>query len=226
MRRAEMSHGSLAVLDHRAAWETRIVEPFETVHIFIPVLDLTELSDEIGKARIDTLNCPISSERHDEVMLHLALSLLPAIRNPEQVSTLFADHIYGAIRLHLALTYGGLIVPQEQARGGLAPWQERLVKELLLDDLTGNPSLAGLAQACGVSTRHFTRAFRESHGTAPHRWLLQQKVERAKHLLATSALEISEIAHACGFADQSHLTRVFRGLVGAPPAAWRRARRH
>jgi AraC-like DNA-binding protein len=159
-------------------------------------------------------------------MLHLALSLLPAIRNPEQVSTLFADHIYGAIRLHLALNYGGLIVPEEQSRGGLAPWQERLVKELLLDDLTGNPSLAGLAQACGVSTRHFSRAFRESHGAAPHRWLLQQKVERAKHLLASSALEISEIAQACGFADQSHLTRVFRGAVGAPPAAWRRARRH
>ncbi len=158
-------------------------------------------------------------------MFHLALALLPAIENPHQVSTLFADHMYGAIRLHLAINYGGLVVPEEQSRGGLAPWQERLVKDLLLDDLASDTSLSDLARACGISSRHFSRAFRATNGLPPHRWLLERRVERAKFLLENSSTEISHIARECGFADQSHLTRLFRQLIGTTPAAWRRSRR-
>lgn len=224
-RRAPMGHGGLAVLDHRLEWTTTIVEPFETVHVFIPTGDLAELGEQVSGERLDTLDCPITSERRDEVMLHLALALLPALATPEQVSTLYADHLFSAIRLHLAQTYGGLVVRDEHFRGGLAPWQERLVTDILLDDLTTDAGLAELADACGVSTRHFTRAFKASHGIPPHRWLLLQKVERAKHLLETTSGGVSEIAQRCGFSDQSHLTRVFHRLVGAPPAAWRRDRR-
>jgi AraC-like DNA-binding protein len=225
-RRGDLPTGALAVLDHRQSWTARIDEPLETVHVFVPVADLKELGRDIGhKTEIDTLHCPITAPTQDVVMFHLALALLPAIENPHQVSTLFADHIYGAIRLHLAINYGGLVVPEEQSRGGLAPWQERLVKDLLLDDLASDTSLSELARACGISSRHFTRAFRATNGLPPHRWLLQRRVERAKFLLENSSSGISEIARECGFADQSHLTRLFRQLIGTTPAAWRRSRR-
>ena len=224
-RRVGMSRGALAVLDHRAAWTTRMLEPFETIHIFLPVEDLRKFSREVGRRPIETLHCPLTSVQEDPVMLHLGLALLPAIQNPDEVSTLYADHMYGAIRLHLALNYGGLVLPEERSRGGLAPWQERLVRELLLDDLQCDTGMSELAEACQVSERHFRRAFRQTHGAPPHRWLLQQKVERAKHLLERTGNPISDVAQECGFADQSHLSRVFKARVGTSPAAWRRQRR-
>jgi len=55
--------------------------------------------------------------------------------------------------------------------------------------------------------------------------LIERKIERAKNLLSRSRLPMAEVAIASGFADQSHFTRVFAGLVGASPGAWRRAER-
>ena len=62
-------------------------------------------------------------------------------------------------------------------------------------------------------------------GTPPHRWLLRQRVRRAGEMLERTDESISVIAASCGFADQSHLTRVFHAMVGSSPAAWRRQRK-
>jgi AraC-like DNA-binding protein len=68
-------------------------------------------------------------------------------------------------------------------RGGLAPWQAKRAKELLSANLNGRLSLTPLAGECGLSTRHFARAVRQSTGVPPHRWLFKHRVERARHLL-------------------------------------------
>jgi len=107
-------------------------------------------------------------------------------------------------------------------RGGLAPWQLERARELMTGDLQGHISLSWLAEKCGLSTRHFARAFRQSTGVPPHRWLLNHRVACAKELLCNPALSLAEIALACGFADQSHFTRVFTSVVRLSPGLWRR----
>jgi AraC-like DNA-binding protein len=57
---------------------------------------------------------------------------------------------------------------------------------------------------------------------APHAWLLQCRVDAAKSMLRDRRLPLSEVALGCGFADQSHFTRVFSRLVGVSPGLWRR----
>jgi transcriptional regulator GlxA family with amidase domain len=68
---------------------------------------------------------------------------------------------------------------------------------------------------------HFARRFREATGTTPHRFVIERRVERAERLLTSSTLPISIVASACGFSDQSHLTRVFQQWLGATPRAVR-----
>ena len=63
---------------------------------------------------------------------------------------------------------------------------------------------------------------REDAGVSPHRWLLQHRVERAKELMRTRALSHADVAMFCGFADQSHFTRVFTAMAELSPGAWRR----
>ena len=75
-----------------------------------------------------------------------------------------------------------------------------------------------------MSVSHFSRAFRRTMGVAPHKWLLTRRVELAKERLRDHQLSLLDVALACGFADQSHLTRVFTCMVGLSPGAWRRAR--
>jgi AraC-like DNA-binding protein len=68
------------------------------------------------------------------------------------------------------------------------------------------------------------RAFRESFGAPPHTYLMRRRMERAQDLMLSTETSIGQIALDCGFADQSHLTRLFHKIVGESPAAWRRAR--
>jgi AraC-like DNA-binding protein len=173
------------------------------------------------------LNRIIGVEHQDETMLSLARALDSVLARPEQAPTLFTDHVFLAMLTHLATTYGGLDAggPHSYAppRGRLlSPLQERRVISRLLDDVARDTSLDELAQLCGMSRSHFIRAFRQVTGLPPHRWLTTQRVKRAKSLLRGTKMPITEIALTCGFADQSHLTRVFSKVFGISPGAWRR----
>lgn len=108
---------------------------------------------------------------------------------------------------------------------GLAGWQLDLAKRLLLRDLSGDFPVAELAGHCGLSRSYFARAFKVSMGLPPHRWLMRHRIQRAQEMLERTKESIAAIALGCGFADQSHLTRVFHAVTGTSPAAWRRQRK-
>ena len=109
-------------------------------------------------------------------------------------------------------------------RGGLAPWQLKRAEALMSENLSVQVPLGQVAEECGLSVRHLARAFRQSTGVPPHRWLLDRRVERAKELLPNSKLSLSDVALACGFGDQSHFTRTFTAAVRLSPGVWRRLR--
>src|SRR6185295_4312733 len=109
-------------------------------------------------------------------------------------------------------------------RQGLAPWQVRRVLAHIdanLGTTIRNKDLAAIAR---LSTFHFAVAFRNSVGESPHEHLIRRRVERAQGLMLATDKSLSDIAAECGLADQAHLTRLFRRIVGESPAAWRRAR--
>ena len=91
--------------------------------------------------------------------------------------------------------------------------------------LEGSINLSTIASATGLSPSHFARQFRTTLGVAPHQYLMRLRVERAKRLLSETDTPLVTIAFACGFANQEHLTRIFKRSCGITPAAYRRARR-
>jgi len=109
-----------------------------------------------------------------------------------------------------------------KVQGGLAPWQLMRAEKLMSENLSGQVPLSRLAEQCGLSVRHFTRAFRKSTGVPPHQWLLNRRIERAKELLPNSELALSAVALECGFGHQSHFTRTFSAAVCMSPGLWRR----
>nr|WP_250152484.1 helix-turn-helix transcriptional regulator [Ancylobacter radicis] len=86
-------------------------------------------------------------------------------------------------------------------------------------------SISDIARECGLSPSHFTRAFRQSTGMQPHRWLTLHRIETAKARLLEGELSLAEISLACGFGDQNNFTRVFSGMVGVSPGQWQRINR-
>ncbi len=126
---------------------------------------------------------------------------------------------------YLATTYGGLRTSGEPASRGLALWQKSRAVDLMLNDLGEDVTTSDLSHACGLSRRQFERAFFASMGQTPHRWRTGRRIDHAARLLRLTPLSLTDIAVECGFADQSHLTRVFGRMMGETPAAYRRLHR-
>jgi AraC-like DNA-binding protein len=107
----------------------------------------------------------------------------------------------------------------------LLGWQIRRVSDYIDAHLGGRILVSYLSAIVQRSEAHFARAFKRTFGASPHAYVLRRRVERASHLMLVSDNSLSDIALACGMADQAHLCKIFRQQTGQTPAAWRRARR-
>jgi AraC-like DNA-binding protein len=196
-----------------------------SLHFYLPRSVLSEVADRNGLRFAGELRYRFATGYDDPIIRHLGLALLPALEAGGPLSGLFLDHILHAVATHVLGHYGADgTAAKHPARGGLTPLQLRKAQELMQAHIGSDVSLTRLAQECGLSVTHFARAFRQSTGTTPHRWLQDHRIEKAMMLLRLGERALSDIAIDCGFADQSHFTKVFSRHVGTSPGRWRRSR--
>lgn len=110
---------------------------------------------------------------------------------------------------------------RKKTTGGLTPWRESLVKQLILERLGETVEVTELARACALSRSHFSRAFKCSTGLSPQDWIRHQRIARAKQLIQSTDLTLTQISLECGFCDQAHFCHIFTRSEGINPFAWR-----
>ena len=110
-------------------------------------------------------------------------------------------------------------------RGGIAPSALRRVREHIDKNLAEHIEISDLAMLTGLSPCHFARAFKQSTGMPPHRYLTSRRVQEAARLIESTDKPLFEIALDVGFSDQSHFTRVFSAQIGESPSRFRHQRR-
>lgn len=213
-------HSNLSDLRPRLYWQAD--HALDLLTFVVPRQALERWAADAGLRSFAGLHYRPSQRLIDGVVVGFGLALLPFLDRPDTAPRLFVDQVLQTVCAYLARNFATWQQPLPH-KGGLAPWQERRAKEMMVAHLDNRLSLEALAIECRLSVSHFTKAFQKTLGQSPHQWLLEQRVEQARTLLMTSCLTLSEIAIACGFSDQSHFSRVFAKRVGASPGAWRRA---
>lgn len=201
---------------------SQIHTTFDILRFYISQASLDELAFDRGFRRSEGFALPCLG-LHDPVMHGLAMALLSNVERPTENSALFVDHIGLAFHAHVTAVYGTSAAQGPPRSGGLSPWQLRRALDFIREHLDGDPTIAQLAQQCGLSAGYFARAFSQSMGVSPHQWLLRKRVDRARDLLSAGRLDLAQVALACGFVDQSHFTRVFTRIEGQTPGRWRRS---
>lgn len=127
------------------------------------------------------------------------------------------------VLVHELLRLNNTAIPAKQSfRGGLAGWQEKKVAQYIDEHLLEDVSLAKLAAVVKLSPYHFVRAFKQSFGLPPHRYLSSLRMQRAKTLLADAAMSVTQVGFNLGFSDTSSFTTTFRKHTGLTPTAYRR----
>ena len=133
-------------------------------------------------------------------------------------------------RLHVRPRLDGIgnfaqLTSTPKARGGLSPGALRRVREHVDTHLEAKFDLADLAIVANLSRCYFARAFKQSTGATPHRYIMYRRLEKAQQMLAETELPLAEIALATGFSDQSHFSRQFREHLKSSPSEFRRSNR-
>lgn len=169
------------------------------------------------------LECPLGlrRQRHDErwsstVANMIVQAMVCDLQDGSPAGALVGDSLIVALLTHLRGS--DRCAPQAS---GLAPAVCKRVLAYIDAHVACPVTLAELAALARTSVRHFSRAFRQSTGDSPHQYLLRQRVERAKILLADREIPLCEVAQIVGFTDQSQFTRTFKQFVRATPAAYR-----
>ena len=110
--------------------------------------------------------------------------------------------------------------------GGLSVWQAKRALAYIEANLGSKIGMTGISALVALSKSHFCRVFKHTLGISPMAYVAARRIERAKILITSTSERLSDIALACGFADQSHLTRTFGRMVGMSPGLWRRRYQH
>jgi AraC family transcriptional regulator len=209
---------------HDLRRSTRVVldEPFHSLNFQIPRQALDEAAEACDAKAVERLSYEAGIGIDDETVVNLIRILAAVFRQPADVRPPLFDHVCLALVTHVAQAFGGMTAETRVKQGGLAPWQKKRVLDMIGTRTDGTLTVGDLARECRISHRHFCRAFRQSMGIAPHFFMQNARIDQAKSLLAETHTRLGEVGLACGFADQSHFTRVFAQLVGMTPGAWRR----
>ncbi|MFJ9542269.1 helix-turn-helix domain-containing protein [Streptomyces sp. NPDC101225] len=190
-----------------------------TVHVYLADAALQASADEGGPVRLKE-----EFGGTDPLLEQLVLALDGAVRHWEPSGSAYADQLALTIAAQLARRHSIRRRGNEPPAGrtGLPDRQFAAVRELLAARLSEPLSLADLASATGLSVSQFARQFKARTGSPPHRYLVRLRVEQAARLLRAGTMPIAQVAAACGFSHQEHLTRVLRSHLGTTPAALRR----
>jgi AraC family transcriptional regulator len=205
---------------HWGAWQGHM--DFVLAYLAPEVLVQTVRDDGFDTDRSELVYRPQARDAH---LASLLLALHSELVGPGEEDRLYVDTLAVQLAIRLLQGHGTAPLQLREYRHGLSRGKMRLVLDYLNTYMNRNIQLAELADLVQMSQFHFLRLFRASCGTTPHRYLVERRVEVAKSLLLQDDMSLAEVAYRLGFADQSHFSRHFRRITGAPPGRLRRASR-
>jgi AraC family transcriptional regulator len=152
-----------------------------------------------------------------------ALKLKAQLEHPCRSQSVYVEALGIALAHELMRVNDGGSTADKELRGGLPAWQQKKLAQYIDAHLADEILLSSLAREVRLSPFHFSRAFKQSFGMPPHRYLTSRRIERAKALLAERTLSVTEIGLGVGFSETSSFTAAFRKLTGETPTGYRRS---
>ncbi len=215
--------GCVSLLTHAAQSHWRWSEDIEVTHVYLSPGTMAEVAAQAYDRHIKDVELRDILKADDPVLMGIAGSLAREAQEAGLGGRLYVESLRNHACVHILRRYADVVFREPSRSGGLSRPQFRLLNQYIEENLDRNLSLAELAGVVQLSVFHFTRKFRTEFGCPPHAYVMRKRIERAKAQLARVSVPLKVVAASSGFSDQSHMTRLFRRLLGVTPAEYRKA---
>jgi len=222
-RNEHVAPGCVSLLTHATQSHWRWSEDVEVTHLYLSPGAMAEVAAEAYNRHISDVELRDVLKADDPVLVGIAASLAREAQEAGLGGRLYVESLRNHACVHILRRYADVIFREPTRSGGLSRAQCQLLNQYFEEHLERNLSLAELAGVVQLSVFHFTRKFRNEFGCPPHAYVLRKRIERAKAQLARGNIPLKVVAASSGFSDQSHMTRLFRRLLGVTPSEYRKS---
>ena len=205
-------------VDSRWAWSQNI----DVVLVFLSEQEVADTCRQMFERDVSDIELQDVLKVNDPAIHRAAMLTAAEAARGEPGSQLVIDSLACQMSVHLLRRYTRIRFRDSGQGDGLSFQETRLVRDYVQEHIEENISLQDLSGVLALSRFHFSRRFRNATGTTPHQFVLQERLAHAQKLLRASPYALSEVARMSGFADQSHMTRIFRQRLRITPAQFRR----
>lgn len=209
-------------MSYEVRWKSLASVSTQTFHLYLSKDLLSRTAEEV--AGYDPAHLALVERFcfQDPLLTQIGFALWRELEECSPAGKLYAQTATQMLAVHLLRHYTSVGDVIEEPSQKLTHQQIRRVTDFVQAHLSQDLSLDVLAQQTSFSPYHFARLFRQTTGESPHQFVLHQRIERAQHLLKKKNMPLAHIALESGFANQSHLTKVFKGHLGLTPGVYRR----
>jgi AraC family transcriptional regulator len=151
---------------------------------------------------------------------HIGWAVKAELESPDPLGRLYGDSLGIALAAHLLRAYAPACAPRRD--GQLSRRRLARVFDYVRANIASDLSLGELAKVAGVSPSHFKTLFKHGVGVPVHQYVIRRRVEFAAELLQCDAAPLADVALQAGFADQSHMARCMKRVMGLTPTDLRR----
>jgi len=226
-REVYMHQGNLLLrpgtgMSYEVRWQSLAAAPAQTLHLHLSKDLLACTAEEVAGYDPAYLTLMERFGFQDPLLTQIGFALWRELEECSPAGRLYAETATQMLAVHLLRHYtsAGDVIKEPLQK--LTHQQVRRVTDFVQAHLGQDLSLDVLAQQTGFSPYHFARLFRQTTGESPHQFVLHQRIEKALHLLKKKDVSLAYVALESGFANQSHLTKVFKRHLGLTPGAYRR----
>jgi AraC family transcriptional regulator len=208
------SPGQIDIIPFGEAIEWEEGGPSTSILVRLMPSLLESTADAMGLS-MSALSIKPQLQIRDPKLEHICWALKAELETGDPRERLYAEGLGTAIAAQLLRRYArtGGAMPQN----GLSRRQLRTAIEFINSHLASDLSLAEIAAFAGMSASYFKTLFKRSTGMPVHQYVMRQRVERAVDLISRARVRLSAAALQAGFADQSHMARCMRRIMGVTP---------
>src|SRR4030095_9713975 len=208
--------GTTFVLPRGTVDELRWSGPTHRIAVALhPSLLLTATDETIGQSNIELAEHWNVTDRH---IMSVLLALTTDLDAGSPAGRLYGESLANALAVYLLSRSAVQRRVPTVPKGGLPRCRLKRVLDYIGDNLAEDVSLSDLAELAGMSAHHFAELFKRSMSCTPHRYVLQERIERAKIALRDPRCSVLDAAAISGIPNPSHFARVFRKFVGVSPS--------